>query len=65
MKNGQAIDYARPYMDAKEALTQLHNAMLTKDYDYAIQRGIDAIADIRIAIAAIRHEKEVIDAIRQ
>jgi len=65
MKNGHAIDYARPYMDAKTALTQLHDAMLAKDYDYAIKSGIEAIADIRMAIAAIRHEKEVIDAIRQ
>lgn len=65
MKNDQAIDFAQPYMEAKRALEQLHDAMLTKDYDYAIQLAIDAIADIRIAIAAIRHEKELKDAVRQ
>lgn len=64
MKNDQAIDYAYPYMQAQKALGQLHDAMLTKDYDYAIQSGIDAIADIRVAIAAMRHEKEIRDAIR-
>lgn len=65
MKNDQAIDFAKPFMQAKQALDQLHDAMLVKDYDYAIQSGIDAIADIRIAIAAVRHEKDLKDAIRQ
>lgn len=65
MKNDQAIDFSKPYMDAKEALGTLHSAMLKRDYEYAIQSGVDAIAEIRMAIAAIRHEKEINDALRQ
>ena len=65
MRTDQAIDFAYAYMQAQKALNQLHDGMLAKDYDYAIQSGIDAIADIRIAVAAIRHEKEIKDALRQ
>jgi hypothetical protein len=65
MKNDQAIDFAKPYMDAKSALLELHEAMLRKDYSHAIKLGIDAIADIRVAVAAIRHEQEMQDAVRQ
>lgn len=63
MKQDQAIDFSYPYMKAKSAMEQLHDAMLVKDYDYAIQLGIDAIADIRIALAAVRHEKELKNAL--
>ena len=65
MKTDQAIDFAKPFMDAKTALANAHGAMLKRDHDYAIQSAIDAIADIRVAIAAIRHEKEIQDALRQ
>lgn len=65
MKNDQAIDFSKPYMDAKSALGEMHEAMLKRDYDHAIHLAIDAVADIRIAIAAIRHEKEIQDALRQ
>ena len=65
MKNDQAIDFSKPYMDAKAALAGMHHAMLERDYNSAIQNGIDAVADIRMAIAAIRHEKEMQDALRE
>lgn len=65
MKNDQAIDFSKPYMDTKAALGDMHAAMLKREYDYAIQRAIDAVADLRMAIAAIRHEKEIQDALRQ
>lgn len=65
MRNDEAIDFAKPYMDAKRALFDLHDAMLHKDYDHAIKLGINAITDIRIALAAIRHEQEIQDALRQ
>lgn len=59
MKTDQAIDFAKPYMDAKNALANMHEAMVNRDYDYALQSALDVIADVRIAIAAIRHEKEI------
>jgi uncharacterized protein YjaG (DUF416 family) len=65
MRNDQAIDFAKPYMDAKQALSNLHDAMLHKEYDHAIKLGMNAITDIRIALAAIRHEQEMQDALRQ
>lgn len=65
MRNDEAIDFAKPYMDAKRALLDLHDAMLHKEYDHAIKLGMNAITDIRIALAAIRHEQEMQDALRQ
>lgn len=65
MKTDQAIDFSHHYMQAKKSLDRLHDAMLAKDYDYAIQSGIDAIADVRVAIAAVRHEKDLSDALRE
>lgn len=52
------IDYAAPWMEAQKALSSLHKAMLKKDHDAAIECGLAAIADIRAAVAAIRHAKE-------
>lgn len=52
------IDYAHPTMMAENALKELHDAMLMKRYEQAIEAGLKAIAETRIAIHAIRHEIE-------
>jgi hypothetical protein len=52
------IDYAHPTMMAEKALKDLHNAMLMRQYDEAIEKGMEAIAEVRLAIHAIRHDAE-------
>lgn len=51
-------DYAYPTMMAERSLKDLHNYMLDNRLDDALIAGLNAIADIRMALAAIRDEKE-------
>jgi hypothetical protein len=48
------IDYARPTILAENALKELHKAMLDRRYEDAIEAGLQAIAETRLAIHAIR-----------
>lgn len=43
---------------AERALKELHEAMLLKKYDVAIEQGIEAVTQVRLTLAAIRHEQE-------
>ena len=52
------IDYAYPILKAEQALKELHNAMLRKEYSKAIEVGLVAIAETKLAINAIKHEHE-------
>lgn len=52
------IDYAHPCMMAERALKQLHEAMLMKKYDDALEYGIEAVTQVRMTLAAIRYEQE-------
>ena len=52
------VDYAYPCMMAEKALRNLHNAMLRKDYDDALEQALIAMAEAKLAYNAIRHEKE-------
>mgnify|MGYP006302376209 CR=1 FL=1 len=52
------IDYAYPTMMAEKALKDLHNAMLDKQYEKAIEAGMEAIVACRTAISSIRHMQE-------
>ena len=52
------IDYAHPTMMAEKALKDLHEAMLLRLYDEAIEKGMEAIAEVRLAIHAIREKSE-------
>lgn len=54
----QLIDYAHPCMMAEKALKELHEAMLMKRYDEALEHGLQALAEVRLTLHAIRHEKE-------
>lgn len=47
------IDYARPTMMAEKALKDLHDAMLMKQYDQALEFALIAIAETRMAYNAI------------
>ena len=59
------IDYAMPCMKAEKALKRLHDAMLRKDYDAALEAGRDAIVEVKMTYNAVLHTKEVEDAIRE
>lgn len=50
------IDYAYPTMMAEKALKDLHNAMLSRRYDQAIEHGLTTITETVRAIEAIRKE---------
>lgn len=52
------IDYAYPTMMAEKALKDLHDAMLRRRYEEAIEAGFKAIAEAKLAINAIRHTIE-------
>lgn len=52
------IDYAHPCMMAEQALKQLHNAMLRKDYDAALEAGMRALVEVKLTCNAIKYEKE-------
>lgn len=57
MSNG-LVDYAYPCMMAEAALKKLHDAMLERKYDEALAAGLDAMVEVKLTLAAIRHEKE-------
>ena len=56
--NSSLVDYAHPCMMAERALKNLHNAMLERDYDTALEQALIAITETRLTYNAIRHEKE-------
>ena len=56
--NTSVIDYAYPCMMAEKALKDLHEAMLMKQYDAALKHAEEALVEVRLTAAAIRHEKE-------
>lgn len=57
--NGELmVDYAYPCMMAEKALKNLHNAMLENKYDAALEAGLEALADVRLTIQAIKDMQE-------
>jgi hypothetical protein len=52
------IDYARPTMLAENALRDLHNAMLERRYDDALEFALQALAETKLAYHAIVVMKE-------
>jgi len=54
----QIIDYALPCMKAEQALKDAHNAFIEHKLDLALTRTMDAIIDVRLMYAALRHAKE-------
>ena len=54
MKVEEIIDYAWPCMCAEKALKQAHQAMLSKDYDKAIDYTHEAIGDCKAMLESIR-----------
>lgn len=58
MKTDVVLDYATPYMDAKKALDALHVAMLERKYQEAENWALEALADAKLTLIAVRNEKE-------
>jgi hypothetical protein len=58
MANGNVIDYAYPTMMAERSLKELHNAMLENRPDDALLAGLNAIVEVRLALAAIKDMAE-------
>ena len=58
MKQDGLIDYAYPCMKAERALKDLHEAMLMHKYDEAIQFALQALAETKLTLNAIKHEQE-------
>ena len=54
----EIIDYALPCMKAEQALKDAHNAFIENKLDLALTRTMDAIIDVRLMYAALRHAKE-------
>lgn len=52
------VDYARPCMMAEKALRDLHEAMLSGNYDAALKHADNAIVETRLTRIAILHQKE-------
>lgn len=52
------IDYARPCMLAERALKDLHEAMLMRNYEEALEKAGDCIAHVEGVLFAITHMKE-------
>ena len=58
MTENTVIDYAYPTIRAEKSLEQLHQMMLAKRYDDALEAGVEVLVETRAAIHAIQHMKE-------
>jgi hypothetical protein len=57
--NGEmVVDYAYPCMMAEKALKNLHNLMLEGKYDEAVTAGIEAMADVKLTLNAIKDMRD-------
>ena len=54
----QIIDYALPCMNAEKNLKDAHYAFLNQNLDSALTHTMDAIINVRLMYAALRHIKE-------
>lgn len=52
------IDYSFPMQRAQAAIKSMHQSMLGRDYEQALNDALDAMVEIRMAYNAIRHEQE-------
>jgi hypothetical protein len=58
MKSEALIDYAAPCMKAERALKDLHDAMLERKYDRAIEAALQVLVETKLTLNAIKHEQE-------
>lgn len=60
----QNPDFSHSFLLAKQALTELHDAMLEDQFDDAVEAGFRCLADVKLTISAIRAQKEERERIR-
>lgn len=58
-------DYSYPTMMAERSLKELHNAMLENRYDDAMMACLNAIVEVRLALASIKDMQRVEEERRQ
>ena len=58
MEVAELVDYALPAMNAEKAMKQMHQAMIIRDYDKALEYALLAQVELRLAYTSIQHEKE-------
>lgn len=58
MQTEQITDYAYPCMMAEKALKELHDAMLLKDHDRAIEAAHKALVEVKMTLNSIVLMKE-------
>jgi hypothetical protein len=54
----EIVDYSEPLLKTHKHLKFAQSALLHREYDYALENLLHGIAEMRLAIAAIRHLKE-------
>lgn len=52
------IDYSLPMQRAQAAIKAMHQSMLERNHEQALNDALDAMVEIRMAYNAIRHEQE-------
>ena len=58
VKGELMVDYAYPCMMAENALKEAHAHMLNHEYDEAIEAGLEALAETKLMVTAIKDMKE-------
>jgi uncharacterized protein YbjQ (UPF0145 family) len=56
--NMEILDYAKPLIVAERALKDMYNNALERRYDEAYEEGMQAIVEIRLALAALKNERD-------
>lgn len=65
MRVSDVIDYAKPMMDAENALKNMHQAVLHRDYDIAREFALEAMTHTKIAMHSITIMSEDKNGLRQ
>lgn len=58
MEIAEVLDYSLPCLNAQKSIKDMQAAMLSKDYDAAVNHATNVVVEMRLVLAAIRHEKE-------
>ena len=60
--NELVVDYAYPCLKTENDLKDLHQAAIENRFDDAIEHGLQAMADLKLTINALKDMKEKADA---
>lgn len=65
MTQEKLIDYAYPLMMSEKALKSCYEAALAQKYDVAAEEAMQAMAEIKLTIVALKHMQEQKHALRE